>query len=230
MRTRVAALAVVFLAVNIAAAAALIGSGSVRGAGSAPVTETNLDASGAIRVHEQGTAESRVVNLPLDAAGNLRTAGAATVQGTVAATQSGPWSVSLDPAPAADLGAIAGATSSLRYDADGNLRVTVGGGASAADPSEAGRSPFGFSHSTIPAETQVTLTAGSVARVTAYSFHSDHDVTAFFEEGDDLRFAIFVPAGQSMVGSFPHAIPADTLKLLCGGGSACYVLYSVAAY
>src|SRR5688500_4833396 len=82
-------------ALNVSAASA---AEPPRAAGSAPVHEVNVDANGLIRVHEQGTVMSQVNNFPLDPVGNLRVSGNVGVTGTVEATQSGPWSVGLDPA------------------------------------------------------------------------------------------------------------------------------------
>jgi len=74
----------IFLAALLALAGVVIGAvayAQLSGeAGAAPpppttqlVREQNLDGSGLIRVHEQGTANVTVGNLPLDGQGNLRT-------------------------------------------------------------------------------------------------------------------------------------------------------------
>jgi hypothetical protein len=187
-----------------------------------PVHEINVDANGLIRVHEQGTVSSQVVNFPLDAQGNLKTA----------ATQSGPWSVGLDTAASSSLSNIDTATSGLHYDADGNLKVSVAPTGSAADPSVADRSPFGFQQAaTIPAADSLTINAGAPVNVTSYFVHAvEGTIAAIFMESENHRFAFLVEAGQSVTGSVAHAIRADTWQLQCAPGNNCIVFYSAAGY
>jgi hypothetical protein len=203
-------------------------------AGSAPVTETNVDASGRIRVHEQGTVLSQVTNLPLDAAGNLRTSGSAVVSGTVGATQSGPWSVGLDPAASSFLSNIDTATSGLRYDVDGNLKVSVAPTSSAADPSVADQSPFGFgAASAFPAGESFTINHGADTRVTSYFVQAlEGEIKVFFLRAGSVTFGFRVAAGQSAIASasLAHAILADSWTFECGPSSNCVVFYSAAGY
>jgi hypothetical protein len=191
------------------------------------------DASG-----ERPAAPVEVLNFPLD--GNrLRVTGTADVSGTVAARQSGAWTVGqsggwtvgLDSAASGQLSNIGAATAGLSYDADGNLRVSVAGAGGTADPSVANRSPFGTSiTSSIPGESSATINAGEMANVTAYSFHSDRDLVVLFQRGDSPALALRVPGGQSMTGSFAHALAADRLVLRCMSSDTCTFLSSVAAY
>lgn len=205
-----------------------------------------------------GSAPVTIVG-PLAPNGGVKISGTATVDGTVAATQSGPWSVAqtgpwtvgqsgpwtvgqsgawsvgqsgpwtvgLEGPASAALANIDAATSALRYDADGNLKVSITGG-SAADPSVADHSPFGFSaHSSFTGTVDIP---GAESRVTSYSFYSDHDMVAIFMHGGHNVLALRVPANQSFVGSFYHAILADNLQLQCLGGSTCTVMNSTAGY
>jgi hypothetical protein len=230
MQGRAAVAVGAIVSLNVIVASAVLGARPAAGSHDKEVREQNVDANGFIRVHEQGTSNSRVTNLPLDEAGRLKVSGSAAVTGTVAASQSGTWTVGLDPAASVDLGNIAGATSGMSYDAGGNLRVSVAGG-SAADPSVASRSPFGYSaHSTIPAGDSVTIDAADPTRVTAISFHTDHDVIVTFSHAGSVMLGLRVPANQSVVQSFAHAVLADSMQVRCLGGSACTVLKSVAAY
>ena len=167
--------------------------------------------------------------------GAVKISGTATVNGDVAATQagpwsvgqSGPWSVGLEGPASTALLNIDAATAGLRYDTEGNLKVSVGPGG-ASDPSVASRSPFGFSaHSSF--NDSVTI-PGSLANVTSYSFHSDRDMIAIFMRDGSPAFGLRVAANQSVVGSFHHAIPADALQLQCVGGGACTALVSAAGY
>lgn len=196
-------------------------------------------AAAAERAHEENAKPVTIVG-PLDAAGAVKVGGgvAATQSGAWAVGQAGTWSVGqsgawfvgLDGAASATLGHIDAATSGLRYDGDGNLRVSVAGGG-AADPSPADRSPFGFSaHSTIAAGDTVNIDAGGLVKVAAYSFHTDHDIIVVFLRGGSVAFGLRVPAGQSAVTSFAHAIVADRMQIQCPGGDACTVLNAVAAY
>jgi hypothetical protein len=172
-----------------------------------------------------------VANFPLDAAGNLRVAGSSSVTGTVAATQSGSWTVLLDSTASSQLGAIGAHTAGLSYDPEGNLRVSVAGSGGAADPTPANRSPFGTSiTSGIPGDSTAISDAGELVHVTAYSFHSDRDLVVLFEREGSVAYALRVPAGQSMTGSFAHAIVADRLMLRCMSSDMCTILSSVAAY
>jgi len=190
-----------------------------------------LSASGAAASGRDHEKDVRVTNLPLDANGQLKVAGAAVVSGTVAATQSGPWAVALDPSASTSLGQIAAATSGLRYDADGNLQVAVSGGGSSADPSVADRAPFGFSFAaSIPGGSTVDVDAGDAARVTAYSFRADHDVLVLFSQDGSTRLAVWVKANEPAAMSFHHALRADRMSIRCLGGDACVVMHSVAAY
>jgi len=198
-----------------------------------------------------GSAPVTIVG-PLAANGGVKISGTATVDGTVAATQSGAWSVAqsgpwtmgqagswlveqagawivgLEGPASTALGHIDAATAGLRYDDDGNLKVNVAMGSS-ADPSVADRSPFGFSaHSSFTGT--VNISGPGPSKVTSYSFHSDHDMIAIFGRGGSSAFGIRVPAGQSMVGSFHHAILADGLQLECLNGSTCTALVSAAGY
>jgi hypothetical protein len=198
---------------------------------------------GAVDPRAAGSAPVTIVG-PVDTNGSVKISGTATVNGTVAATQSGawsvgqsgawtvgqsgPWTVGLEGPAAAALGHIDAATAGLRYDDDGNLKVSIPGG-SAADPSVADRSPFGFSaHSSFTGS--ITIAGPADGKVTAYSFHSDHDMVVVFERGGSAAFALWVPANQSVVGSFHHALQADGLQLQCQGGGTCTVLYSAAGY
>ena len=180
---------------------------------------------------ERPAAPVDVLNFPLDGAGNLRVAGSSSVSGTVAATQSGSWTVLLDSTASGQLGAIGANTAGLSYDPDGNLRVSVAGAGGAADPTVATRSPFGTSITVgIPGDSSVNVTAGEMANVTAYSFHSDRDLVVLFMRGDSPAFALRVPAGQSITGHLAHAIAADRLTLRCMSSDMCTILSSVAAY
>jgi len=192
-----------------------------------------------------------VMNFPLDQAGSLRTSGQCTVSGTVGATQTGPWSmaqggawsvgqagawsvgqagswsVALGGAAATALGNIDAATAGLRYDGDGNLKVSVGGG-SPADPTPATRSPFGYS--AFSSFTGTVDVPGTLTNLTAYSFHSDHNMLAVLSRPGTSPFGIYVAANQPAVGSFAHAIPTDGLSLQCLNGATCTVLISAAGY
>ena len=221
------------VAVNASAASAWAGPPSAGAAGSAPVREQNLDANGSIRVHEQGTVMSQVTNFPLNADGSLKTAGSCSVTGTVAATQSGPWSVGLDPAASSSLTNIEVATSGLQYDGDGNLLVSLGGSGSPADPSVADRTPFGLSFATgINAGESFTLNAASPARVASYYFRAtEGTITVLFMQNDSPTFGFPLTTGQSSTAALAHAILADALRIECqAGGSNCVVFYSVAGY
>lgn len=217
-------------------------------AGTDPVqaTERGSDSGGSAPVTIVG---------PLDPNGAVKVSGSATVSGTVAATQSGAWSVGqsgpwsmaqagawsvgqagawsvgLEGPASAALANIDAATAGLRYDTDGNLKVNVSGG-SAADPSVADSNPFGWSAtSSIPGNDSAVIEAYRTVYVTAYSFHADRDMIITFGRGDStVAFGVRVPAGQSIVGSFAHAIPCDRLRLRCMGGDTCTFLQSVAAY
>lgn len=217
----------------LAASGALAAPGS-SASGSAPVTETNVDQTGSIRVHEQGTVNSSVVNFPLDAAGNLKVSGSAVVSGTVAATQSGPWSVALDAAPAASLSNIESATAGLRYDTDGNLQVSLAGGGSPADPSVADQSPFGFSSDVaVNAGESFTVQANpSPVRITSFFVQvKQGEATVFFQRNEGVAFAFRLAAGQSLMNSPAHAILADAMRVQCAsGGNHCILFHSVTGY
>jgi len=232
MASRAIALAAgTLLTLNAFAIAAV--AGPPNAAGSAPVTETNVDANGRIRVHEQGTVSSQVTNFPLDPNGNLKVSGSATVTGTVEARQSGPWSVGLDPAASTHLGNIDTATSGLRYDTDGNLMVSVAPTTSAADPSVAGQSPFGFgASSAFPAGESFTVDHPG-ARVTSYFVQAlEGQMNVLFLRSGSVAFGFRVVAGQSPIASAPlaHAIQADAWRFECGSGGNCVVFYSAAGY
>jgi hypothetical protein len=230
-RRAIALAAGTLLTLNAFAVAAL--AGPPRAAGSAPVTETNVDANGRIRVHEEGTVSSQVVNFPLDPSGNLKVTGSAAVTGTVEATQSGPWSVGLDPAASSYLSNIDTATSGLHYDTDGNLKVSVAPSDSAADPSVADESPFGFSaNGAFPAGESFTIDHPG-ARVTSYFVQAlEGQMNVFFLRSGNVAFGFRVVAGQSPIATahLAHAILADAWRFECGAGSNCVVFYSSAGY
>ena len=215
--------------VSLNAVAVLAGPPEAPGA---PVHEVNVDANGLIRVHEQGTVMSQVTNFPLDPSGSLSVAGNVGVTGTVAATQSGPWSVALDPAAAGYLSNIDTATSGLRYDTDGNLKVSVAPSDSVADPSVADQSPFGFnSGAGLTAGTHVTISAGGPARVTSYFVQAiEGKLIAIFLRSGFPTFAVRVATGESATAALAHPILADALELQCLPGNDCIVFYSAAAY
>lgn len=217
---------------NAFALSALAGPPSTRAAGSAPVHEVNVDANGLIRVHEQGTVMSQVTNFPLDPSGSLSVAGNVAVTGTVGATQSGPWSVGLDPAASSSLSNIDTATSGLQYDTDGNLKVSVAPTGSAADPSVADQTPFGFNPATaFPAGTHVTINAGGPARVTSYFVQAiEGKVHAVFMHSDSPRFGVRVATGESAAAALAHPIQADAWRFECLPGDDCIVFYSAAGY
>lgn len=230
-RRAIALAAGTLLTLNAFAVAAV--AGPPRAAGSAPVTEQNVDANGLIRVHEQGTVMSQVTNFPLNPDGSLKTSGGATVTGTVEATQSGPWSVGLDPAASAYLSNIDTATSGLHYDGDGNLKVSLAPTDSAADPSVADQSPFGFAaNAGFPAGESFTIDHPG-ARVTAYFVQAlEGQMSIYFLRSGSVAFGFRVVAGQSPIATahLAHAILADAWKFECGAGSNCVVFYSSAGY
>ena len=233
MASRAIALAAgTFLTLNVFVVSAL--AEPPRAAGSAPVHEVNVDANGLIRVHEQGTVMSQVTNFPLDPGGNLRVSGNVGVSGTVEATQSGPWSVGLDPAASSFLSNIDTATSGLRYDTDGNLKVSVAGSGSAADPSPADFSPFGFSSgAAFPANESFTVDAFTDVKVTSYFVQAlEGQINVFFLRSGNVVFGFRVSAGQSdtATAALAHAIVADAWEFECGPSSNCRVFYSAAAY
>ena len=234
MANRVLTLAVgMGVAVNLLAGSAWAGTASVGATGAAPVREQNLDANGSIRVHEQGTVMSQVTNFPLNPDGSLKTSGSASVTGTVAATQSGPWSVGLDLAASSYLSNIDTATSGLRYDTDGNLKVSVAPTGSAADPSVADQTPFGINPAAgIPAGTHVTINAGGgPARVTSYFVQAiEGKVQAFFMDSDSPTFGVRLATGESATAALAHPILADAWRFECLPGDDCIVFYSAAGY
>ena len=223
----IALVAGTLVALNVSAVSA---AEPPRAPGSAPVHEVNVDANGLIRVHEQGTVMSQVTNFPLDPGGNLRVSGDVGVSGTVGATQSGPWSVGLDPAASSFLSNIDTATSGLNYDTDGYLKVSMAPTTSAADPSVADRSPFGFSAGSSFTGTIIVQTGPPAARLTAYFFETDHDLTVTFEADESVIFGFIVRAGHPVTASFHHAILADAMRMTCMGGNTCAVTRSVAGY
>lgn len=228
------------IAVAGAAALALAGAAgqaAERSAGSAPVTIVGPLENGAVKI--SGTASvNGTVAATQSGAWSVGQAGPWSVaqsgswlvgqSGPWSVAQAGAWSVGLEGPASTALLNIDAATAGLRYDADGNLKVNVSGGGSAADPSVADRMPFGFSaHSTF--SDSVTI-PGPLTNVTSYSFHSNRDMIAIFMRGSGAAFGLRVTGGQSLVGSFHHAIPADTLQLQCVGGGECTALISAAGY
>ncbi|GAC1610718.1 MAG: hypothetical protein NVS3B26_19090 [Mycobacteriales bacterium] len=255
MRKATTAALGLLLTTNIALVTALTTQGTAQGSGSAPVTETNVDQSGFIRTHEQGTALNHVTNFPLDGSGNLKVSGSTTVSGTVnavqsgnwtvlldpthnavAASQSGPWSVgldpnqngvSLDPTSEGHLAAIDTAVAKPQYDSSGNLKVNLASGGN-ADPTSATAQPFGLCDSCVNAAGHFTVTSATPVHVTAYSFHGDGcDFTVQFQGGP--IFEVQVKSGQPAVLSFDHALIANALNFT-GLNSSCHFGYSVVGY
>jgi hypothetical protein len=227
----IALVAGALVALNMSAASA---AEPPRAAGSAPVHKVNVDANGLIRVHEQGTVMSQVNNFPLDPGGNLRVSGNVGVTGTVEATQSGPWSVGLDPAASSSLSNIDTATSGLHYDTDGNLKVSMAGSGSPADPTPADFPPFGVHASgTITAGESITVNAFADVNVTSYFVEAlEGQMNVWFLRAGSVVFGFRVVAGQSPIAtaSLAHAILADAWQFQCVSGSNCLVFYAAAAY
>jgi hypothetical protein len=195
-----------------------------------PVREQNLDGSGSIKVHEQGTADVNVTNRPsvtLDTSGNTVKLDPSNSTVTLDSTDSGK----LDTANT-HLGNIDTATGKLNFDGSGNLDVRVAAGGT-SDPTVATNSPCGFGTLFVQSGQGQDLPCNA-GNVTAFSFHTNNDVEITLsnevngEPADTLR--MILTGGNSLVQSLAHAMAVNDLSFFCLSGNDCTVTYSVIGY
>jgi hypothetical protein len=195
-----------------------------------PVREQNLDGSGSIKVHEQGTAHVNVTNTPsvtLDTSGNTVKLDPSNSTVTLDSTDSGKLDTAI-----ARLGNIDTAAGKLNFDGSGNLDVHVASGGT-SDPTVATTSPCGFGTLLVQSHNSQDLPCNA-GNVTAFSFHTNNDVEITLsnevngEPTDLLR--MILTGGNSLVQSLAHAMAVNDLSFYCLSGNDCTITYSVIGY
>jgi hypothetical protein len=178
-----------------------------------PVAETNLDANGLIRVHEQGTADTRVTNLPIAAGGGLAVEGTVGIEGTIPVIGKlevdGPVEIAKMPSVT-----IAG-TPTVHLD-----------NAIKLDPPTAGTLAYSALSGLPSGHPDNPILLGDDPRVTSVSLWASSD--AHFQLGGDATFSIHVKAGTNVVHSFVTPLRSKFLDVTCPGG--CDVSISVVGY
>jgi hypothetical protein len=170
--------------------------------GPVAVSETNLDAGGLIRVHEQGVADSRVINLPLDQDGDLRVDGEVEVEGPI----------DIGNTPTVHVGNTPGVTVTNPLTIERSPARTLVHNRLMTIPSSAPVGPIGL--------------GSDGAEVTAVSLWASSD--ANFAFGGEALFAIHVEGGTGLVESFDTPLLADALFVECPGG--CDIAFSVVGH
>jgi hypothetical protein len=198
----IGATALLAVALTVATGAAVRPSLASGPPGPLAVAETNLDTDGLIRVHEQGVADTRVTNLPVDPDGDLRVVGRLDIEGPI----------DIGNTPTVHIG--------------NSPSVTV------IDSVTIERLPARtLAHDrlmTIASSTPVgPIALGSAGtQVTAISLWASAD--ANFSFGGGALFAIHVAGGSGLVQAFDIPLLANELVVECPGG--CQVAFSVAGY
>jgi hypothetical protein len=190
------------IALTIAAALAVHPGQAAAAPGPLAVWETNRDADGLIRVHEQGVADTRVTNLPLDRNGDLRVAGLLEIEGPI----------DIGNTPTVHVGNSPSVTVTDSVTIERRPARTLAHDRLMTIPSSAPVGPIAL--------------GAPGTEVTAISLWASSD--ANFSFGDGALFAIHVAGGSGLVEVFDIPLLADELVIECPGG--CQVAFSVAGY
>jgi hypothetical protein len=170
--------------------------------GTVAVTETNIDGNGLIRTHEQGVANTRVTNLPLDAAGDVR------ISGTV------------------DLGKTADVHVTNVPEVTIANTATVAIKAPVPVFEEPAETLMYAALDAVPSGTATASWGNEAPVVTSVSFWASAD--AHFQLTGDAAFSIHVKAGTNVVHSFATPLAASHLRVECPGG--CDVSVSIVGH
>jgi hypothetical protein len=170
--------------------------------GAIAVSETNIDGNGLIRTHEQGVANTRVTNLPTNAAGDVRVSGTVDIGKTVNVNVANIPEVAIANTP----------TMAIKEPVQVFLEPATTLMYAALDA--------------VPSGTATASWGNEAPVVTSVSFWASSD--AHFQLTGDGAFSFHVKAGTNVVHSFATPLAASHMRVECPGG--CNVSVSIVGH